>query len=141
MEYNTFKSFAYSESFRGRNDYADISTSIDRYIGEREVRLFYPQNLFTEQKPLIAFVFREKDVWVFKSIDFSIEIAVYKYETIASLMLKQPTSNSSFNTLRIGFSSGEVFTFNGRDDTNNHHCHKFNEVITLIFEHVSKNWN
>lgn len=138
MEFDKFKSFAVSESFRGRDEYVHIVNSVERYINENEIKVFYPQNLFVEQKPLTLFVFRENDFWVFKYIDLSIEIAVYKYEKISSLILNQTTSYRPIHTLMVGLSTGEKFVFKGQDDTNNHHAHRFNENVALLFGYLAK---
>lgn len=141
LSYNDVKSYYYNRSFGGRKEQSicEIFQKAEKVINEKDIFLFYPKNLFVEDKPFELYLFSSDNRIVKCTVENEtyISTTVFNTNRIASIKGKENSIDYSDRILFISFKNGENVEFNSSIDTNSSHKNNFSNLIEQIFKHIT----
>ncbi len=137
LDYNEMKNY-----FRGRlrsnSKEVIVSKIINRaeeIVGAKDIKLFYPQNIFVEEKDFKFYVFYNNKILKVSEDNNFIVTNFYNIEKIDKVELKENYKDESEKILEIKFKDNEFFTFNSHEDTNEY----YKIDLASIIEEICKN--
>lgn len=138
LTYNEMKNYFHGRS-RGNAKEAIISKIINRaetIVGEKDIKLFYPKNIFIEEKEFELYLFcHDNRILKVSEENNFIVTNVYNTNNIDKVVLKENYKNENEKILEIRFKDNEFFTFNSNDDTNEYH----KRILASVIEEICKN--
>lgn len=141
LKYNNLKNYFYNRSY-GNTKEAIISRVLNKaeaLVGEKDIELFYPKNLFVEDKcfELYLFCYDHRIIKIREEDGKFIVTSFLNKNNIEKVMLKENYENDYEKVLKIKFKGDEVFQFNSRNDTNEHHRKNLADIIEQIFANIT----
>jgi len=138
LTYNEMKNYFHGKS-RGNTREAIISKIINRaetIVGEKDIKLFYPKNIFIEEKEFELYLFcHDNRILKVSEENNFIVTNVYNIDNIDKFVLKENYKDENEKILEIKFKDNEFFTFNSYDDTNEY----YKIDLASIIEEICKN--
>lgn len=131
------------ENFRTNykyNNHIKMINALEKYVQANKVEMFYPKNLFLEDKQLEFYAFTNKNIIVITSTndDTSLTVClnVINRDNIKNIFIQENDDNKNEITLKIGVLDGNEIVFNNISDSNNHHSCGFKNHISNIAKYL-----
>lgn len=112
------------------SQYSKLIFKLDEFIDSNKIQLFYPRNLFLEDKELEVFIFIDNKLIIGKNINAGrIEIKVLKLNDIRDLKSECTYYKDGFHRLTVTFTNNETLVFDSAEDTNESWRYSFENHI------------
>lgn len=140
VTYNEIKNYFHGRRFYGNTKEAIISRIFNRadiLVGEKNIKLSYPKNIFLEDKflELYLFCYDQRIVKISVEDDKFITTNFFNKDNIEKVILKENYKNDCEKMLEIRFKDNEIFKFNSGNDTNEY----YRTELASIIEEICKN--
>ncbi|MFL0270108.1 DUF3908 family protein [Candidatus Clostridium radicumherbarum] len=137
LNYNEMKNYFHGRFYCNTKE-AIVSKIINRaeeIVGEKDIKLFYPQNIFVEEKGFKFYVFYNNRILKVSENDNFIFTNFYNLGNIDKFILKENSKDESEKMLEIKFKDNEILIFNSYEDTNEY----YKKDLASIIEEICKN--
>lgn len=110
-----------------------IFHNIEEFIDLNEINIFYPKNMFVEDKDLEIYIFLESKILRSRLIDNDIiEIKILYLKDIKDFICECMCDGEYYHKLILKFPNDEIIVFDGTVDANIGWRNKFNKTIKKI---------
>lgn len=115
--------------------YSAIFRNIEEFIDPNKVSIFYPKNMFVDDKDLEIYVFLERKILRGRVLDNNkIEIKLLYLKDLKDFICECTYDEECYYKLTLKFYNDEVIVFDSLVDTNFSWKNKFNKVIKEIIK-------
>ncbi len=110
--------------------YSAMFHSIEELINSDDIKLFYPKNLFVDDKDLEVYIVLEGKILRGRFLDDNkIELRVLHLKDLKDFKCEGIYNEEGFQKIILQFKNGEEIVFNSMEDTNDNWKYKFKEHI------------
>lgn len=141
MEVSYVEIKRYFENHRYSNNqarkYSNMLFKIEEFIDVNTIRLFYPKNLFVDDKELEVYVVFEEKILRGRILeDTNIEITTLKFKNLTDFKCECTCKSEGFHRLTMKFENNETVVLDSMEDTNTSWSHKFENQIKELVKHL-----
>lgn len=130
-----FESYKY-EGEKSRKHWA-LFHNIEEFINPNKINIFYPKNMFVQDKDLEIYIFLESKILRGRIIDDArIEIKVLFLKGIKDFTCECINEGEYYHKLTLKFINGEIIELDSMVDTNFSWRNKFEKTIKEIIQNV-----
>jgi hypothetical protein len=132
MEYQDFKKLLSNYSFQYGEKYESILSAMERFLDEKEIKIFYPKFLFLDDKQLEVQIYQKNQLIIFHNKQPEVKIEVLPFKQINKVELMYGGYYQPWG-LEINFHNGDIIRLNNKEDTNSSWNRHFTTKIEAIF--------
>lgn len=139
LSYSEMKEYFSGRPY-GNTKKAIVSKIINRaeaIVGEKDINIFYPQNIFVEEKGFKFYVIYNNRILQISEDNNFIITNFHNIDSIDKFVLKENYNDESEKILDIKFKDNEFLTFNSHDDTNEYYQRDLAIIIEQIFTNIT----
>lgn len=115
--------------------YSAIFLNIEEFIDPNKISIFYPKNMFVDDKDLEIYAFLERKVLRGRVLDNNkIEIKLLHLKDLKDFICECTYDEEYYYKLTLKFNNNEVIVFDSLVDTNFSWKNKFNKEIKEIIQ-------
>ncbi|MGM0806506.1 MAG: DUF3908 family protein [Bacillota bacterium] len=136
MTLDNFIQYSAQSGRENGNRFLVIVDFIEKYLNKEDVKVFYPKNLFVDEKLVEIYFFKNDKVVIVKETDFGMKSEIINFNQIRSLTMDYQGEYSPV-TLKIEFNNGVKIELSDQYDTNSVWSNRFTHKIENVFKLLS----
>lgn len=123
-----FDSHRYSD--KNARKYSDMLCKIEEFIDPSDIKLFYPKNLFVDDKDLEVYVILDRNILRGRILDDNkMELTTLRLKDLLHFKCECTYNIEGFHKLTLRFKNDEVVIFDSMEDSNDSWRYKFENQI------------
>lgn len=142
LTYNEMQDYFHGKLYSNSKE-AIVSRILKRaseIVEEKDIKLFYPKNIFVDEKIFELYLFCQDNriMKISEENDSFIVTNFYNIGNMDKFVLKENYKNDSEKILEIKFKDSESFIFNSYNDTNEYHRRDLADIIEEICKKIKR---